>query len=64
MDRTSSTWKYAWAAGQALFVTVLWASSWVIIKFGLEEIPPLLFSGLRYEIAALALLLLQSRSTE
>ena len=37
---------------QALFVTVLWSSSWVIIKFGLEEIPPLTFSGLRYSIAA------------
>jgi drug/metabolite transporter (DMT)-like permease len=56
MDRTSATWKYVVAAGEALFVTVLWASSWVIIKFGLKEIPPLLFSGLRYEIAAIALL--------
>ncbi|MFW9978568.1 MAG: DMT family transporter [Candidatus Thorarchaeota archaeon] len=36
----------------ALFVTVLWASSWVIIKFGLEEIPPLTFAGFRYTIAA------------
>ena len=36
----------------ALFVTVLWASSWVIIKFGLEEIPPLTFAGLRYAVAA------------
>lgn len=41
---------------QALFVTVLWSSSWVIIKFGLEEIPPLTFSGLRYSIAAILLL--------
>jgi len=36
---------------QALFVTVLWSSSWVIIKFGLEEIPPLIFAGFRYTIA-------------
>ncbi len=40
------------AVGLALFVTVLWASSWVIIKFGLEELPPLTFAGLRYVIAA------------
>ncbi|MFX0107474.1 MAG: DMT family transporter, partial [Candidatus Hodarchaeota archaeon] len=40
------------AAGEALFVAVLWASSWVIIKFGLEEIPPITFSGLRYSVAA------------
>jgi len=33
---------------QALFVTFLWSSSWVLIKFGLEEIPPLTFAGLRY----------------
>jgi len=36
----------------ALFVTVLWASSWIIIKFGLEDIPPLTFAGLRYTLAA------------
>ncbi|MHA2213780.1 MAG: DMT family transporter [Candidatus Thorarchaeota archaeon] len=40
----------------ALFVTVLWSSSWVIIKFGLEELPPVTFSGLRYFIAAVILL--------
>lgn len=43
---------------QALFVTVLWSSSWVIIKFGLEEIPPLIFAGLRYSIASGILLML------
>ncbi|HEX8569991.1 MAG TPA: DMT family transporter [Caulobacteraceae bacterium] len=41
---------------QALFVTVLWSSSWVLIKFGLQEIPPLTFAGLRYVMAALILL--------
>jgi drug/metabolite transporter (DMT)-like permease len=43
---------------QACFVTILWSSSWVIIKFGLEEIPPLTFAGLRYSIASLILLTL------
>jgi drug/metabolite transporter (DMT)-like permease len=37
----------------ALLVTVLWSSSFVIIKIGLDEIPPLLFAGLRYFIAAM-----------
>ncbi len=41
---------------QALFVTVLWSSSFVIIKFGLEDIPPLTFAGLRYSIASLILM--------
>ena len=40
---------------QALFVTFLWSSSWVLIKFGLEEIPPLTFAGLRYSLAFLIL---------
>lgn len=44
------------ASLQALFVTVLWSSSWVIIKFGLAEIPPLIFAGLRYTIASIILL--------
>lgn len=42
----------------AFFVTILWASSWVIIKFGLEEIPPLTFAGMRYGIASLILMTL------
>jgi len=40
----------------ALFVTVLWSSSFVIIKLGLNEIPPLTFAGLRYVIAFICLL--------
>ncbi len=40
---------------QALFVTFLWSSSWVLIKFGLEEIPALTFAGLRYGLAFLIL---------
>ena len=41
---------------QALFVTMLWSSSWVLIKTTINEIPPLTFAGLRYSIAFLALL--------
>jgi len=47
--------EYLSAILEALFVTVLWSSSWVIIKFGLEEIPPFLFAGLRYSLASLIL---------
>jgi drug/metabolite transporter (DMT)-like permease len=46
----------------ALFVTVLWSSSWVLIKFGLEDIPPLTFAGLRYTWAFLVLLPIALRS--
>lgn len=41
---------------QALFVTLLWSSSWVLIKRYIDEIPPLTFAGLRYFIAFLILL--------
>jgi len=33
---------------QALFVVFLWATSWVLIKIGFDEIPPIIFAGLRY----------------
>jgi len=41
---------------QAIFVTILWSTSWVLIKFGLEDIPALTFAGLRYTLAFLLLL--------
>jgi drug/metabolite transporter (DMT)-like permease len=41
---------------QALFVTFLWATSWVLIKIGLAGIPALTFAGLRYGLAVLCLL--------
>lgn len=40
----------------ALLVTFLWSTSWVLIKFALEDIPPLTFAGLRYTLAFLVLL--------
>ena len=36
---------------QALFVTFLWSTSFIIIKWGLIEIPPITFAGLRYILA-------------
>jgi drug/metabolite transporter (DMT)-like permease len=40
---------------QALLVTFLWSTSWVLIKLGLEEIPAISFAGLRYTLAFLIL---------
>ena len=42
------------AIGIALFVTVLWSSSWVLIRWGLdgEGLPPLTFAALRYAMAS------------
>ena len=41
---------------QALFVVFLWATSWVFVKIGIKDIPPITFAGLRYFIAFLCLL--------
>lgn len=41
---------------QAVFVTMLWASSWVLIKIGLRNsLPAITFAGLRYGLAWLCL---------
>jgi drug/metabolite transporter (DMT)-like permease len=49
---------------QALFVTFLWSTSWVLIKIGLGNIPPLTFAGLRYSLATLCLLPLAMRPAQ
>jgi len=41
---------------QAIFVVFLWATSWVFVKIGLQDIPPITFAGLRYFLAFLCLL--------
>ncbi len=41
---------------QALLVTFLCSTSWVLIKIGLTDIPALTFAGLRYSLACLCLL--------
>ncbi len=40
---------------QALFVTFLWSTSWVLIKIGLKDIPAISFAGMRYTLAFLLL---------
>lgn len=45
------------AVFQALVVTFLWSTSWVLIKIGLQaDLPAIPFAGLRYTIAFLCLL--------
>ena len=50
---------------QALLVTFLWSTSWVLIKVGLQgDLPPLTFAGLRYTTAFMILLPLLLRRPE
>ncbi|QSX41958.1 EamA family transporter [Shewanella cyperi] len=39
--------------GCALLVVFIWGMNFSVIKFGLEELPPIMFSGLRFLIVAL-----------
>jgi drug/metabolite transporter (DMT)-like permease len=41
---------------QALLVTFLWSTSFILIKWGLVEIQPITFAGLRYSLAFLCFL--------
>ena len=41
---------------QALLVTFLWSTSFILIKWGLADIPPITFAGLRYSLAFLCFL--------
>ncbi len=45
------------AIGIALFVTFLWSSSWVLIRWGLDDeaLQPITFAALRYALAATVL---------
>lgn len=45
------------ALWMAIAVTVLWSSSWVLIRIGLDDeaLPPVTFAGLRYGVASLVL---------
>ena len=56
MRTYARTHPHTTAVLQALFVTFLWSTSWVLIKFGLTDIPALTFAGLRYGLAWLCLL--------
>lgn len=50
---------------QALLVTFLWSTSWVLIKIGLsDDLQPITFAGLRYTLAAALLCGLLIRSPE
>jgi len=44
-----------------LFLSVVWGSTWLVIKLGLEDLPPLTFAALRFALALAPLLWLLAR---
>jgi uncharacterized membrane protein len=57
-ETTSRSPSHSTAVAQALLVTFLWSTSWVLIKLGLKDIPALTFAGIRYSLAFLCLVFL------
>jgi drug/metabolite transporter (DMT)-like permease len=41
-----------------IFLCCIWGSTWLFIKIGLEDLPPLTFAGIRFVIAAIILFFL------
>src|SRR5437868_13669711 len=41
-----------------LILSLIWGSTWLFIKLGLEDLPPFTFAGIRFVIAALILLVI------
>ena len=41
-----------------LILAMIWGSTWLFIKLGLEDLPPFTFAGIRFVIAALILLVI------
>lgn len=50
--------------GLFVLLSVLWGSSFVAIKAGLEYIPPVLFASLRYDVAGVLLLVYAALATD
>jgi len=47
-----------------LLLCVIWGSTWLFIKLGLEDLPPITFAGIRFVIAcAIIFLLIRARHT-
>ena len=38
-----------------LLLSLIWSSTWLFIKLGLEDLPPVTFAGIRFVVASLAL---------
>ena len=56
MKETSSN-SLHWADGLLLLVALFWGGNFAAVKFGLAEIPPIVFNAVRYVLAAIVLLI-------
>src|SRR6266480_3816678 len=63
MKMTTESWKHHWRPKVGwgvpvawLTLCVVWSSTWLVIKIGLRDLPPISYAGIRFVIAVILLL--------
>src|SRR5882724_2113002 len=63
MKMTTESWKHHWRPKVGwgvpvawLTLCVVWSSTWLVIKIGLRDLPPISYAGIRFLIAIIVLL--------
>ena len=63
MKMTPTSWKHQWQPSVGwgvplawLTLCVVWSSTWLVIKIGLRDLPPISYAGIRFLIAIIVLL--------
>jgi drug/metabolite transporter (DMT)-like permease len=63
MKMTTTSWKHRWRPKVGwgvpvawLTLCVVWSSTWLVIKIGLRDLPPISYAGIRFLIAIFVLL--------
>src|SRR2546423_12003929 len=58
-DRSEPDWRWArrWSVPMAwLTLCIVWSSTWLVIKVGLRDLPPVSYAAIRFVIAVIVLL--------
>lgn len=58
LNRNNQWRDLSWADGLLLLTAFFWGVNFAVVKFALAEIPPLVFNGLRFVVAASTMLIL------
>jgi drug/metabolite transporter (DMT)-like permease len=63
MKMTTASWKHRWRPRVGwgvpvawLTLCVVWSSTWLVIKIGLRDLPPISYAGIRFLLAIIVLL--------
>jgi drug/metabolite transporter (DMT)-like permease len=56
--KARTVWRIVWLILIWLILCLIWGSTWLFIKIGLADLPPITFAGIRFVLASLILMLL------